>query len=106
METALEEGVEDLLCPEGATRGGSRKKKSSKGFAKSAFHYDEQSDCYECPAGEKLVPVGQSHDDGKRFTRYGGAPCQHCELTSARATPEAEPSNATRMMRSRMRFGE
>ena len=80
METALEEGVEDLLCPEGATRGGSRKKKSSKGFAKSAFHYDEQSDCYECPAGEKLVPVGQSHDDGKRFTRYGGAPCQHCEL--------------------------
>jgi IS5 family transposase len=79
METALAEGVEDLLCPKGATLG-SRKNKSSKGFAKSAFHYDEQSDCYECPAGEKLVPVGQSHDDGKRFTRYGGAPCQHCEL--------------------------
>ena len=26
--------------------------------------------------------------------------------SSARATPEAEPSNVTRMMRSRMRFGK
>jgi len=80
MDTALEEGVEDLLCPEGGSRGASGEKKSSKGFAKSAFHYDEQRDCYECPAGEQLHPLGQSHDDGKRYTRYGGAPCQPCEL--------------------------
>ena len=80
MDTALEEGVEDLLCPEGGSRVASGERKSSKGFAKSAFHYDEQRDCYKCPAGEELLPLGQSHDDGKSFTRYGGAPCQHCEF--------------------------
>ena len=81
LETALEEGVEDVLCPEGRSpRAGWQKR--SKVLAKAAFEYQEWEDRYRCPAGQKLHPVNRGRERGKQYTRYGGAPCGSCSLRS------------------------
>ncbi len=82
LETALEEGVEDVLCPEGSSPRVGWEKKSTKCLAKAAFRYEEWEDRYHCPAGQKLHPVQKGSDGGKRYVRYGGAPCESCGLRS------------------------
>jgi hypothetical protein len=79
LETALEEGVEDVLCPEGSDPA---RQKKSKVFPKAAFEYQEREDRYRCPAGQTLYPVTQGRERDKPYTRYGGAACGSCSLRS------------------------
>jgi len=70
-----------LLCPE-AEPGRGRKGKAEK-FPKRTFRYVVAGDYYECPAGQRLVRTGQGGQQrGRRYERYGKAPCQACELRS------------------------
>jgi len=72
------QGVSEVLCPE-SPRG--QKKTRNGVFAKNQFQYHEQEDYYRCPAGEKLIPVGNGGRDGNLVYRnYGKAPCQGCRL--------------------------
>jgi len=49
-----------LLCPEGQSKGdGPWTKKVKAYYPKSAFEYDEASDTYLCPGGQRLFPKGR-----------------------------------------------
>ncbi len=68
----------------------------TKRFDKSAFVYDEESDCYYCPAGEPMTrPEPRHHDENgepiepntKTYTAHA---CATCELASrCRTKPES-----------------
>ena len=73
----------DLLCPSGNVEGKGRWKKGSrKGkFPKSDFLYDEQTDTYLCPAGERLNCERLEQDaEGRKYHRYRGKSCPGCAL--------------------------
>ena len=73
----------DLLCPSGNVEGKGRWQKGSrKGkFPKSDFLYDEQTDTYLCPAGERLSCQSFEQDaEGRKFHRYRGKHCSGCVL--------------------------
>jgi len=53
-------------------------KKEVKPFDKSRFVYDEATDTYECPAGQRLV-CGKMNKKTKERHYFGGAGCQECE---------------------------
>lgn len=74
IQTTLEYDV-SLLCP---AKADPKRQKAPKYFLKDQFHYDESSDSYICPAGERLV-----HKDSwytERSNKYGYAPCSNCPL--------------------------
>jgi transposase len=70
----------DVLAPSGATRGRWERRGRYGRFAKSAFHYQPQSDRYRCPAGRELVRVGSLRDRTGPYHRYRGTQCADCEL--------------------------
>lgn len=72
----------ELLCPEGQSQGGSWNKHSDKQFPKSAFDYQGAQDCYRCPAGEHLTPVGRYRGNARdaAYTEYATAACAGCPL--------------------------
>jgi transposase len=81
----------DVLCPSGTAERGRWEKRGAKGrFGKTAFRYDEQTDEYTCPAGEKLRYRGRSRDRrGCERHSYHGAPCAGCPLRSQCTTAKA-----------------
>ena len=62
------------------------KNASSKVFDKQAFVYDEQNDCFHCPAGREMPRAGQenkSRAGGTVLTIiYESADCSGCEMAS------------------------
>jgi len=71
----------DLLCPpDSAARG---RKSTGKGkFVKAEFDYDEDDDCYRCPAGHSLRPVERykGNETNKPYVLYGTKACASCPL--------------------------
>jgi transposase len=68
----------------------------TKRFDKSAFVYDEESDCYYCPAGEPMTRPEPRHRDEHgepiepNTKTYTSHTCGDCELASrCRANPES-----------------
>ena len=68
----------------------------TKRFDKSAFVYDEEADCYHCPAGKPLPHRTTEHttySDGKPVVRnvYTCRDCAGCELAErCRKNPESQ----------------
>ena len=71
----------DLLCPEESGAKG-RKGPEAPKFGKREFRYDEEADCYLCPAGAKLTYVDRCKASGGRppYRRYGTDACATCPL--------------------------
>ena len=72
----------ELLCPEGQSQGRNWNKHSDKQLPKSAFDYQGAQDCYRCPAGHNLTPVGRysGNASGPAYTEYGTSACAGCAL--------------------------
>ncbi len=49
-------------------------------FDRSEFHYIEEDDEYECPAGERLIYRFTREENGKLLRRYWSSACPHCSL--------------------------
>ena len=49
-------------------------------FDRSEFHYIEEDDEYECPAGERLIYRFTREENGKLIRRYWSSACSHCSL--------------------------
>lgn len=79
IETSAERDIE-LLCPEGRSQGDSWTKTSNKYYPKSQFTYDREQDCYRCPQGQTLVPLGRyaGHPRYPAYTLYGTSACGQC----------------------------
>ncbi|WP_224373237.1 IS1182 family transposase [Hyalangium versicolor] len=62
-------------------------------FAKAAFRYDAQADCYWCPAGQKMEP-GQwkvEADTKLRVRHYGTPACKGCPLRAQCTSSQSAP---------------
>jgi transposase len=72
----------ELLCPEGQSEGADWNKRSDKQYPKSRFAYDAAQDCYRCPAGERLTPMGQYRGNAKYpgYVVYATKACGTCAL--------------------------
>jgi transposase len=73
----------DLLCPSGNVEAKGRwQKGSEKGkFPKSDFTYDEQTDTYLCPAGQRLNgDQREQNAQGRKYRRYRAKHCLGCAL--------------------------
>jgi transposase len=72
----------DLLCPSGKGDNYEWEKQSRKGkFLKGGFHFDEERNCYVCPAGQELEYEGTGEDrHGKKYCRYRCKKCATCQL--------------------------
>lgn len=79
IEASAERDIE-LLCPEGRSEADSWTKTSSKYYPKSQFTYDREQDCYRCPQGQALLPVGRYAGNHRypAYTLYGTAACGQC----------------------------
>lgn len=79
IEASAERDIE-LLCPEGRSKGDSWTKTSSKYYPKSQFTYDREQDCYRCPQGQVLLPVGRYAGNHRypAYTLYGTPACDQC----------------------------
>lgn len=79
IEASAERDIE-LLCPEGRSEGDSWTKTSSKYYPKSQFTYDREQDCYRCPQGQALLPVGRYAGNHRypAYTLYGPPACGQC----------------------------
>ena len=77
IETALAEDI-SLLCSEGREVG--KPKHSQKYYPKSRFDYDDNDDCYYCPAGARLIPISRDRGNDSRpgYTLYGTDACAEC----------------------------
>jgi transposase len=51
-------------------------------FDRSEFHYKEDDDEYECPAGERLIYRFTRTEKGKQIRRYWSSACTGCPLKS------------------------
>jgi hypothetical protein len=72
-----------LLCPEGRTSDeGSWTKREGKQIPKSAFVYDEGTDTYRCPHGERLAAVGRYAGNATHpaYVEYGTKACGECPI--------------------------
>ena len=49
-------------------------------FAKSDFTFDSESNCYSCPAGEKLEYRTTITQDSQRYHTYATSACSGCEI--------------------------
>lgn len=71
----------DLLVSEVRTASAKRPTPvASAQYDKSKFKYDEASDTYTCPEGQRLVR--KDSDRQRALARYGGAPCAQCPKRS------------------------
>jgi len=78
LQTLLDQDVANPLVTDQAVVSKLRGKKPPKYLPKTSFKYDEESDTYECPAGEILKLV--KHRKVRHTKIYGGAPCLTCPL--------------------------
>lgn len=84
LQMAVDHNI-DLLVPDGDLNKSPTEKTSSNGkqFHKKQFKYDAIRDVFICPAHKSLKPkYSSTTTDGRKYTRYGGAPCDSCELRS------------------------
>lgn len=58
-------------------------------FARRDFHYDEKTDSYRCPAGDRLIWRMKRRESGLMLHRYWSSNCQSCSLKS-RCTPSKQ----------------
>lgn len=82
FEELVQRGI-DVLCPSGKAMGDDDwEKKGSKGlFGKSKFHFDEDRDAYQCPAGQWLMYSDRGKDaQGRMYRRYRTKGCEQCVL--------------------------
>jgi hypothetical protein len=73
----------DLLCPSGNVEAKGRWQKGSERekFPKSAFTYDEQTDTYLCPGGQRLnCDQHEQNAQGRKYRRYRAKHCPGCAL--------------------------
>jgi len=49
-------------------------------FAKDDFRYDQEQDCYWCPAGEKLAFRFQTTEKGRDIKYYTSSACSQCAI--------------------------
>ena len=49
-------------------------------FAKDDFRFDQEQDCYWCPAGEKLTYHFQTTEKGRDIKYYASVACAHCSI--------------------------
>jgi transposase len=49
-------------------------------FAKDDFRYDQEQDCYWCPAGEKLTYRFQTTEKGRDIKYYASSACSQCAI--------------------------
>jgi transposase len=79
LEGCEQAGIETIVAGPGSTSGQSRG--GQKVYAKEDFHYDEQRDCYVCPAGQDLRRGHVGSCKGKeRIHYYHRAACNRCDL--------------------------
>ena len=64
------------ICPKPLTSGA----KAEGRFGKPDFLYDEPSDTYRCPAGERLIKRSTSIENGLVLNRYWASTCRSCAL--------------------------
>lgn len=58
-------------------------------FDKENFKYVPDQDEYRCPAGQQLIKLFLSIEDGKKLTTYWSSNCKSCELKSrCRPSPQ------------------
>lgn len=73
----------DVLCPSGKVSEGLWEKSETRGgkFGKGMFAFNEEENCYVCPAGQKLLcKGGDGTRSGQRKYRYQCDSCSDCEL--------------------------
>jgi transposase len=73
----------NLLCPEGQTLNDDDwEKKSEKRFLKNRFIFNEDRDCYVCPAGRELLVDHKykGNADNPAYVEYRSKSCEGCEL--------------------------
>ena len=49
-------------------------------YTKEAFRYDQQKDCYQCPAGKLLSYRSDSYELGRHIRYYSTSECRQCEI--------------------------
>ena len=64
------------ICPKPLTSGA----KAEGRFGKPDFIYDEPSETYRCPAGERLIKRSTSIENGLVLNRYWASTCRSCAL--------------------------
>ena len=75
IKATVDDGI-TLYVPKSLTSGN-----SAKGlFDRRDFHYIEEDDEYQCPAGERLPNRMKTLDKGKTMHRYWSSNCQSCAL--------------------------
>ena len=87
---ACEEAGVIPICPKPLTSGA----KAEGRFGKPDFLYDEPSDTYRCPAGERLIKRSTSIENGLVLNRYWASTCRSCTLK-----PGCTPGNERRVTR-------
>ena len=87
---ACEEAGVVPICPKPLTSGA----KAEGRFGKPDFLYDEPSDTYRCPAGERLIKRSTSIENGLVLNRYWASTCRSCALK-----PGCTPGNERRVTR-------
>jgi len=64
-------------------------------FTKQDFSYEEEQDCYRCPAGEALTYRYESFEQGRQIRYYTTSKCRDCSL-KAKCTTNARGRRITR----------
>jgi transposase len=64
-------------------------------FTKQDFSYEEEQDCYRCPAGEALTYRYESFEQGRLIRYYTTSKCRDCPL-KAKCTTNARGRRITR----------
>lgn len=84
IKATVEDGITPYV-PKSLTSGN-----IAKGlFDRRDFHYIEEDDEYQCPAGERLPNRMKTLDKGKTMHRYWSSNCQSCALKT-KCTPSKQ----------------
>jgi transposase len=65
-------------------------------FSKQDFRYDAESDCYVCPAGERLTHYLSAHHLGRDVRYYNTHACRQCKIRHL-CTRNKEPRHIMRL---------
>ena len=94
---AMDDRGIEFLCPQGSAQGSNWDRGSKDFFAKTLFIYDEELDCFRCPAGEKLRPTRHraATSTAKAHTLYSTPACSGCTMR-AQCTTSAKGRSISR----------
>jgi transposase len=77
IKACLEEGITPIIPK--ANTSANRKRGL---FTKQDFSYDQENDCYWCPAGEKMSFRFQTTEQDRDIKYYATSSCKHCKIKS------------------------